>query len=137
MCAPGLFITRMKWAFGVFLALGFVSFIVATVKNGGSKPETALALLIATNLSFWLSLGLAIVRMSIAGPSVLGGVDAFAGPAALWLYLLPPLILYEAVVFLKSLTANQERTTAVVGLVAVAAQVAVTMRFVYGMVQGV
>jgi hypothetical protein len=121
----------------VFLAVGYVTLVVGTVKNGGSRPRTALTLLIASNVSFWVSLGLAVIRMKVFGPSLLGGVDAFAGPAALWLYVLPTFILYEAIVFLSGIVANRDRAMAAIGLLAAIAQVLVTMRVVYRMVQGV
>lgn len=137
MCVPGLFTAGMRWAFAVFLGIGYVTFIVATIRNGASKPRTALTLLVASNVSFWLSFGLCLIRMKFVGPSVLGGVDAFAGPAALWVFLLPTFILYEAVVFLRGLAANKERKTAAIGLVACAVQVLITFRTAYGLVQGV
>jgi hypothetical protein len=137
MCVPGLFTAGMRWAFVAFLAVGYATLIVATVKSGGSRPGTALTLLIASNVSFWFSLGLAVIRIKVVGPSLLGGVDAFAGPAALWLYLLPTIILYEAIVFLRGVVANRERTVAAIGLIAAVVQVLVTLRFVYRMVQGV
>jgi len=52
MCVPGLFTAGMKWAFVAFLVMGYVTLIVATVKNGGLRPGTALTLLIASNVSF-------------------------------------------------------------------------------------
>ena len=137
MCVPGLFTAGMKWAFVAFLAAGYVTLIVATVKNGGLRPRTALTLLIASNVSFWLSYGLWLIRLKFAGPSPESGIEAFAGPVALWLILFLTFLLYEAVVFLKGLATNQERTTAVIGLVAAIAQVLVTIRVVYRMVQGV
>jgi hypothetical protein len=94
-------------------------------------------LLIASNVSFWLSYGLWLIRLKFAGPSPKSGIEAFAGPVALWLILLLTFLLYEAVVFLRGLATNQERTTAAFGLVASVAQVLVTLRTVYGLVQGV
>lgn len=137
MCVPGLFTAGMKWAFVAFLVVGYVTLIVATVKNGGLRPGTALTLLIASNVSFWLSYGLWLIRLKFAGPSPKSGIEAFAGPVALWLILLLTFLLYEAVVFLRGLATNQERTTAAIGLVASAGQVLVTLRTVYGLVQGV
>jgi hypothetical protein len=46
-------------------------------------------------------------------------------------------LLYEAVVFLWGIVANRERAMAAIGLVAAIAQVLVTIRVVYRMVQGV
>jgi len=137
MCLPGVFTAGMKWAFVVFLVVGYAIFILATFKNGGSKPGTALILLIFSNASFWLSYGLWHVRLKFAGPSPESGVDAFAGPVALWLILLLTFLLYEAVVFFRGLAVNQERATAAIGLAAAAAQVLVTLRTAYSLVQGV
>ena len=137
MCVPALFTAGMKWAFAVFLIAGYAVLIVATLKTGGSKPGTALTLLLATNASFWLSYVLWLARLKWAGPSPQSGVDAFAGPVALWLILLLTLLLYEVTVFVRGFAANQERGIAVAGLVAAAAQVLITLRVAYNMVQGV
>jgi len=137
MCVPGLFTAGMKWAFVVFIVAGGAILTVATIQNGGSKPGTALTLLIASNVSFWLSFALWLIRLKVAGPSPKSGIEAFAGPVALWLIFFLAFLLYEAVIFVRGLAANQERTTAAIGLVAAMAQVLVTMRVVYGMVQGV
>ncbi len=137
MCVPGLFTVGMKWAFVAFLVAGSAILIVATVKSGGSKPGTALTLLIASNVSFWLSYALWLIRLKFAGPSPESGIETFAGPVALWLILLLAFLLYEAVIFLRGLAATQERTTAAIGLIVAIAQVLVTIRVVYRMVQGV
>jgi hypothetical protein len=137
MCVPGLFTAGMKWAFVAFLAVGYVTLIVATVKNGGLRPGTALTLLIASNVSFWLSYGLWLIRLKFAGPSPKSGIEAFAGPVALWLIVLLTFLLYEAVVFLRGIVADRDRAMAAIGLVAAIAQVLVTIRVVYRMVQGV
>lgn len=137
MCVPGLFTAEMKWAFMAFFAVGFVFLIIATVKNGGGRPVTALMLLVASNLSFWLSYALWILRLKFIGASPKVGIDAFAGPLALWLVLLLAFLLYQAVVFVRGLAVNQERTIAAVGLAASAAQVLVTLRMAYVLVQGI
>lgn len=137
MAIPGLFTSGMKWAFVAFLVGGYVVLIVATMKNGGARPGTALTLLVASNLSFWLSYGLWLFRLKFMGASPLSGIEAFAGPVALWLVLLLTFLLYEAVVFVRGLAVNQERATAAVGLVASAAQVLITLRMAYVLVQGV
>jgi hypothetical protein len=137
MCVPGLFTVGMRWAFVAFLVAGCVILIVATVKNGGSRPRTALTLLVASNVSFWLSYALWLLRLKFWGPSPKLGIETFAGPVALWLLFFLGFLLYEAVIFLRGLAANQERTTAAIGLVAAIAQVLVTIRIIYRMVQGV
>jgi hypothetical protein len=137
MCLPGLFTAGMRWAFVAFLAVGYATLIVATVKSGGSRPGTALMLLAASNASFWLSYGLWLIRLKYAGPSPKSGIEVFAGAVALWLILLLTFLAYESVVFLRGFVANRERTVAAMGLVAAVVQVFVTLRFVYRMVQGV
>lgn len=137
MCVPGLFTAELKWAFVAFLAVGYVVLIMAAVRNGGARPSTALTLLVASNFSFWLSYGLWLLRLKSIGPSPKSGIEAFAGPVALWLVLLLTFLLYEGVVFVRGLAVNQERTTATVGLIASVAQVLVTLRMAYVLVQGV
>ena len=137
MCLPGLFTAGMKWAFVAFLAVGYAILIFATVNSGGSKPGTALKLLVASNASFWLSYGLWLTRLRFAGPSPKTGIEAFAGPVALWVIILLPFLLYEGVVFLRGLVAKKERATAAIGLVASAAQILITLRIAYGLVRGV
>jgi hypothetical protein len=46
-------------------------------------------------------------------------------------------LIYETAVFVVGLTANRQRGLAVVGIVAVLAQVMVTMRTIYTMIKGV
>jgi hypothetical protein len=137
MGAPGLFTAEMKWAFVAFLLSGYAILIVATVKSGGARVGTALLLLLAMNVAFWLSYVLWLFRLRILGPSPTTGIETFAGPLALWLFLLPPALLYEALVFFRGLVVNRDRTTAAVGLVATAAQVMFTLRTAYALVQGV
>src|SRR5205807_9143447 len=84
MSVPGLITEKMGWAFLVLLIVGYIILIVATVKNGGSRPVTALALLITSNVAFWLSYGLWLIRLKFVGPSPESGIDPFAGPLAIW-----------------------------------------------------
>lgn len=137
MCVPGLFTAGMRWTFVAFFVAGSGVLTVAIFKSGSSRPQTALALLIATNASFWLSYALWLMRMEVTGPSPSSGIESFAGPVALWLILFTVFLLYEAVIFIKGIVANQERRAAAIGLVAIVAQVLVTIRIVYSMVQGV
>ena len=137
MCLPGLFTDGMRLASVAFMAVGYALLIVATVKNGGSKPGTALALLATSNLSFWLSYGLWLIRLKFAGPSPGEGIETFSGPLAYWLILLSTFVVYESVVFLRGVVINRERTVALTGLVAVVVQVFGTLRFINSVVQGV
>lgn len=137
MCLPGLFTDRMKWAFVPFLGVGYAILIVAALKNGSLRPVTALKVLIASNASFWISYGLWQARLKFVGSSPKSGIEAFAGPVALWLVLLLTFFVYEAVVFLKGLASSQERTTAAIGLVAAIVQVPMTISVAYKLLQGV
>lgn len=137
MSLPGLFTAEMEWAFLAFLAVGYGIMIIATVQSGGGRPSTALTLLVASNLSFWLSYGLWLLRLQFIGPSPESGIDAFAGPVSVWLYLLPTFLLYEGVVFVRGFAMNQERRTAAVGLAASVVQVLITLRVAYTLVQGI
>lgn len=137
MCLPGLFTGGMRLASAAFMVVGYAILIVATVKNGGSKPGTALVLLATSNLSFWLSYGLWLIRLKFAGPSPREGIETFAGPLAFWVILLSTFVVYESVVFLRSVVINRERTAALTGLAAVIVQVFVTLRLAYDMVQSV
>lgn len=141
MCLPALFTSEMglvmRWVSIAFLFVGYGTFISAIFKNGWSKPETAMSLLLASNISFWASCGLYILRLKVIEPSPEEGIDAFAGPVAFWLILLVPFLLYEMFIFLRAIPANKSRTVAVIGLAACFVQVFVTLRMIYGFIQGV
>ncbi len=137
MCLPGLFTAGMKWGFAAFMLGGSVIFVVATVKSGVRQPKTALTLLIASNVSMWLSYALWVARMKLVGPSPPSGIDCYAGPIALWLFLLVAFLIYEAVIFLWGILINRERAVAALGLVGAILQVSTTIRVVYNMVGGV
>ncbi len=137
MSAPGLCTEDLRWAFAVFLGAGFVILVTATVWQGGSKPAAALVLLISTNLSFWLSYGLWRLRLKYVGPSPNQGIDVFAGPVALWSFVLLACLLYEVVVFVRALAKGQQRMAAVAGLLAWVIQVLITLGTVWGLLEGV
>ena len=137
MSLPGLFTAGVGWAFVGFLMVGYLTLIVATVTNGSSLPGTALKLLVASNISFWLGYGFWLIRLRVVGPSPRAGTEAFAGPVAVWLVLLITFIIYELIIFIRGFSANRERKTAAIGLVASVVQVLVTLRTAYGLVQGV
>lgn len=137
MCLPALFTDEMRLVSAAFMATGYAILIVATVKNGGSRSETALMLLVVSNLFYWFSYGLWLIRLKFAGPSPRQGIEAFVGPSSYWLILLSTFAVYECVVFVRALVADRERQIALIGLAAVVVQVFGTLRFINNMVQGV
>jgi len=137
MCISGLFTAGMRWVIMSTLAVGFAVFLTAVVKSGSSRPLSALWLLVTSNLSFWICYGLWHLRLRFVGPSPETGVDVFAGTLSIWLILLAVFALYEIVIFSWSILSNHQRTLALIGLIAVFAQVLTTLRFAYKLVQGV
>jgi hypothetical protein len=129
--APGLFTWKMGWAFLVFMVLGYVILIVATVKNGASKPGTALALLFVSNASYWLSYGLFRTRLAFTRPVHLPGTDAFERPVALWGLVLIAFLAYELFIFISALIAKRDSAIAALGLGASVAQVLLTLSSAY------
>jgi hypothetical protein len=136
MSLPG-FAAQLVWASLALMAGGYVVFIVATVKNGASRPGTALTLLIASNVAFWLGYGLCAIRLKFTAMFPHEGVDPFALSVALWVILFPTFVLYEVVVFFRGIAANHDRRTATIGLVACVAELLLTLRTAYGLLQGV
>jgi hypothetical protein len=137
MSVPGLITERMRWAFFVLLAMGYVILIAATVRGSMSKPTTAIILAAATNIAFWLSYGLWMLRRAVAEPSAEAGIDPFAGPVAMWLLLFPTFLVYEAIVFVKGIVVNRERGVATIGMAAIVGQVLLTFRIIYRLIAGV
>lgn len=135
MALPGLFTDRMRWAFVVFQLAGCLLLVRAVIRSGASRPRTALVFLLGTNLSFWLGYALWRLRVMVAPPGA--GIDSFAGPVALWVLLFAAFLIYEGIAFVRALFRSQERRTAVIGLAATAAQVVVTMRTAFGLIEGV
>jgi hypothetical protein len=136
MAAPGLFTSETRLSL-VLMAAGCLLLLIATAQKGVSKPESALLLLTSSNLSFWLSYGLWLLRPKLMGPPPTEGIDPFAGPVAFWLLILVTFAIYEAATFLVGMTRLQQRKIASVGFAAVVLQALATMRMVYKMVEGI
>jgi hypothetical protein len=136
MALPGLF-TGSRPYFLVFMAGGSLLLVTVCAKDQFTAPRTALLLLFVSNASFWLSYALWSLRPKLGGPPPTEGIDPFAGPVSFWLLLFLAFLIYETAVFVVGLTANRQRGLAVVGIVAVLAQVMVTMRTIYTMIKGV
>jgi len=137
MALPGLFTTSVRFYSMAFIASGYLLFVVATVKLEFMNPGTALLLLVVSNLSFWSSYVLWLVRPKLTGLVPETGIDPFAGPLSLWLILLLTFLVYEVAVFATGVAANRQRVLSVIGLAAVVAQVLITLRTIYIQVNGV
>ena len=137
MALPGLFTTGVRFYSMAFIASGYLLFVVATVKLEFTNPRTALILLLVSNLSFWTSYVLWLVRPKLTGLEPETGIDPFAGPLSLWLIALFTFLLYEAAVFVAAVAVNRQRVLSAIGLTAVAAQVLITLRTIYVQVNGV
>ena len=98
---PGLFPQPMHLLSILSLLLGGAALVAAVMKHGYGRPESALLLLLASNLAFWLSFGLWHLRLRSTGPSPSDGIETFAGTLAGWCVLLAIFSLYEVVVFLR------------------------------------
>jgi len=131
---PGLVtIESRALSFGP-LGLGILFFGAASWLSGVSRPVTALTLMLVTNVSFWLSYGLwRAVRPQI----VQVGIDPFSAAISLWLLVFLGCALYECVVLVWGLSDRQQRQLSMIGLAGTAIQVPVTIRLIYGMIQGV
>jgi hypothetical protein len=136
MALPGLF-TGSRPYFLVFMAGGGLLLVTVCAKDQFTAPRTALLLLFVSNASFWVSYALWSLRPKLGVPPPTEGIDPFAGPVSFWLLLFLAFLIYETAVFVVGLTANRQRGLAVVGIVAVVAQVMVTMRTIYTMIKGV
>ncbi len=137
MALPGLFTAEWSFYSIAFMGGGCLFLVTACVKNGFTAPRTALLLLLISNTSFWLSYALWSLRPKLVGPPSSEGIDPFAGAEAFWLVLFLIFLIYETSVFVVGVTANRQRSFATAGLVAVVAQVLVTLRTIYTSIMGV
>jgi hypothetical protein len=137
MSAPGLFTWGMGQAYLAFMVVGCLILIVATVKDGASKSETALALLVVSNAAYWLSYGLFRTRLAFTKPVHLPQPDIFVRPVvALWILILVIFLAYELFIFVWILLAKRERAIAALGLGASVAQVSLTLTNAYHLMSG-
>jgi hypothetical protein len=134
---PGLFPENLRMAALLCMALGALFYAMAAYKIGASSAGSALVLVAASNLAFWLAYGLWHLRMNTAGPSPKMGVESFAGVVSGWFTILLLFSLYEGAVFLWGTIANRERSVALVGIVALVIQTATSTRLAYSLLQGV
>jgi hypothetical protein len=136
MAIPGFFTTHSRFAYLACMIGGLV-LLAAAAGPQLTKPKTALLLLVITNLSFWLSVMFWIMRDRLIGLPHQTAIDPFVGPQLLWLLLFLIFVPYEVVVFLAGMIANRERKLAAIGATGVVAQVLITGRSIYLMLQGV
>jgi hypothetical protein len=130
MAAPAVLATDAPYYVIPVMLSGYVLIVVATVKHKLSDARTALMLLVVSNASFWLFVGVWKLRFKLSlGPpeDVYPEVSAIV----LWFFFFLPLVVYEVVVFTKAMALNRQRGLSLLGLVAAAAQVAGTVRFIY------
>ena len=134
---PGLFPQPMHLLSSVSLLLGGSALVAAAMKNGYGRPESAILLLLTSNLAFWLSFGLWHLRLSATGPSPSDGVETFAGTLAVWCLLLAIFSLYELVVCLRGVWGSAGRSMALAGIAGLVMQTLTSVRVAYNLVQGV
>lgn len=137
LALPGVFTAGSRFFFVALMAGGSALLVTACARHEFTAPKTALLLLLVSNAAFWLSYALWSWRSKFGATPPREGIDPFAGPVSLWLVLFLAFLVYEAAVFVVGLTANRQRGLAGAGLVAVVAQVLVTMRTIYAMIKGV
>ena len=92
---PGLFIESLRMVSTACLIMGALAIGTATVRNGISRPQSALLLLATQMQLFWLSYGPWHLRLKAAGPSPRQGIETFAGGLAEWVILLVAFSVYE------------------------------------------
>jgi uncharacterized membrane protein len=137
MAAPGLFTWGMGRAYLVFMVVGFIILIAATVRDGASKPETALALLVVSNAAYWLSYALFRTRLAFTQPVHLPFPDVFVRPVvATWVLVIVIFLVYELFIFVWALLAKRDRAIAAFGLGASVAQVLLTLTSAYYLMSG-
>lgn len=134
---PGLFPQPMHLLSTLSLLLGASALVGAAMINGYGRPESAVLLLLTSNLSFWLSFGLWHLRLRAAGPSPSDGIETFAGTLAVWCLLLAAFSLYESVVCLRGFMGGNGRSIAVAGIAGLVVQTLTSLRIAYNLVQGV
>lgn len=119
------------------LGVGLAFIVTASWISGPTRPLTAIAMVLATNLAFWTSFGLWRIRPTLTGPTAGIGIDPFALPVAVWFFVLLGCVIYESAILIRGLGDGAQRQASAMGLAGVALQIPITIRVIYGMVQGV
>ncbi len=137
LALPGLINVDNRFYYFSFLGLGWLSLVFTLRQSGLPRPGTAIALLVTTNLAFWLSYCLWKVRARIVGPVQTDGTDPFGLAVSIWLFAIIICAVYESVVLVRALVRSSQQQMSVLGLAGVALQVPTTLRFIYSMIRGV
>lgn len=122
--------------FGLIL-VGLALIGVASWVTGADRPVTAAALVVVTNLAFWMAFGLWRMRPQLIGPTGSTGIDPFSLVVSVWLIVFIGCMVYESIVLIRGLGDRPQRQISVIGLLGVVLQVPITIRFIYVMIQGI
>lgn len=119
------------------IGAGLACIVAASWISGAFRPLTALATVVVTNLAFWMSFGLWRMRPQLIGPTAGTGLDPFSLVVSVWLVVFVGCVIYESIVLIRGLGDGAQRQVSAMGLVGVVLQIPVTIRVIYGMVQGI
>ena len=123
-------------SFGL-LGVGLACIATASWISGVSRPLTAIAMVFVTNLAFWMSFGLWRIRPTLIGPTTGIGIDPFGLAVSVWLFVFLGCVIYESMVLIRGLGDGAQRQVSAMGLAGVVLQIPITIRVIYGMVQGI
>ena len=137
LALPGLINVDNRFYYFGLLGLGWMTVVIALRQSGPLRPGTAIALLVVTNMAFWLSYGLWKLRPRIVGPVQTEGTDTFGIAVSVWLIAIIVCALYEGIVLVRGFSGTIQRHLSVVGLVGVVLQFPATGRLIYSMIRGV
>lgn len=124
------------YGFGL-IGVGLAFLVAASWVSGGSRPLTAIAMVLATNLAFWMSFGLWRIRPKLIGPTTGIGIDPFGLAVTVWLFVFVGCVIYESIVLIRGLGDGAQRQVSAIGLAGVVLQIPITIRMIYAMIQGV
>ena len=124
------------FGFGL-IGVGLAFMVAASWINGAFRPVTALAIVVVTNLAFWMSFGLWRMRPQLVGATAGTGIDPFSLVVSVWLIVFVGCAIYEGAVLIRGLGDGAQRQVSAMGLAGFVLQIPITIRVIYGMVQGV
>ena len=123
-------------SFGL-LGAGLACMVAASWISGAFRPLTALATVVVTNLAFWMSFALWRMRPLLIGSTAGTGLDPFSLVVSAWLVVFVGCVIYESIVLIRGLGDGAQRQISAIGLAGVVLQIPITIRLIYGMIQGV
>ena len=129
-------IENRAYSFGL-IGAGMACIVATSWISGAFRPLTALAIVVVTNLAFWMSFGLWRMRPQLIGPTAETGIDPFGLVVSVWLVVFAGCVIYECTVLIRGLGDGAQRQVSAMGLTGVVLQIPITIRVIYGMVQGV